>query len=299
HMGYEPPPPFDTLFDPDYTGSLDGRYESLEKYIKDINADPKEISPRDLVHVTALYDGEIRYTDTQLRRIYDALGDADALDNTLFIVTGDHGEEHNDHGSMEGHGWTLYEEVVRVPLIMRLPRCAYGGRTVGEIIESIDIAPTILDIARSRKPDSFQGRSLLPLLSRRHAGSSEEPAFSISRRFGALKASVRDGRYKLIYTGDTGPNKWGISAVPGIELYDLTSDPGEQSNIAADSLPAGRRLMKALYEWFELAQTAGDEGDLGERVHFTPEELERLRSIGYIGFGDDVESSESPASASD
>lgn len=299
HMGYEPPPPYDTLFDPDYTGSLDGKYESLEKYIKSINANPKSIAPRDLAHVTALYDGEIRYTDTQLKRVYDALNDAGDLDHTLFIVTGDHGEEHNDHGSMEGHGWTLYDEIVRVPLIMRLPRRAYGGRTVDDIVESIDIAPTILDIVGIRTPDSFQGRSVLPLLSRRKAKGADGRAFAISKRFESLKASVRDSRYKLIYTGDTGPNKWGISAIPGFELYDLTSDPGEQSSIPAETRPAGRELIKALYQWLELGPAAAVEDDVGKPVHFTPEELERLRSMGYIGFGDGAESSESPASDAD
>ena len=117
HWAYVPPKPYDSLFDPDYEGGVDGGYASLRPHIRALRR-PGESAPaladRDLAHLEALYDGEVRYVDDQLGRFFTALRDAGLWEETLVAVVSDHGEEFMEHGSLEGHQWTLFDEVVMV-----------------------------------------------------------------------------------------------------------------------------------------------------------------------------------------
>src|SRR5262249_10859476 len=110
HFDYIPPEPFDSMFDPDYTGPLDGHNIGQEGF-------PLNAPPRDIEHLKALYDGEIRYTDQTIGELLDALRSAGLLDRTLIVVTSDHGEEFLEHGN-KTHRKALYEESIHVPLIV-------------------------------------------------------------------------------------------------------------------------------------------------------------------------------------
>ena len=281
HADYDPPPPYETLFDPGYDGPASGAYRWIRPYIKYIDHDREvpPIEPRDREHVVALYDGEIRYVDDQLARLYDALAERRLLGRTLLVVTADHGEEFDDHGSMEGHGWTVYEEVVHVPLLVRFPDGRQAGTVVGGLAQSIDIGPTILDWLGLPRPRTFQGRSLLPGLG---AGlkTPRRLAFSQTRRF-APTTTVRDGRWRLIQREAPPEPRAGLALPsPGSELYDLQADPGEQHDLYGSRPAIGARLEAYLAGWrrANAALVAPARGD----VELTPAEVQRLKSLGYL-----------------
>jgi arylsulfatase A-like enzyme len=112
------------------------------------------VTPADLEHLLALYDGEIRYTDDEMGRVLDHLSARGALANTLVVVTSDHGEEFLEHGSWE-HQKTLYGEVIRVPLVVRGP--GVPARREPAPVSLLDVAPTVLAWAGLPAPASFQG----------------------------------------------------------------------------------------------------------------------------------------------
>ncbi len=298
HWDYDPPPPYDRIYNPDYRGEITGAYGSLLKYIKYRPATPGKrgkasalvaepgmerevtIAREDLDQVLALYDGEIRYTDHHLGRVIDALRLFGLLEKTLVVVTGDHGEEFMEHGSLEGHAWTMYEEVTRVPLVMRFPDGLGGGRTVERQVRNIDIMPTILDWLQLNGPPALEGKSLLPAI--RETCSIEggckmvpEVAFGETRRFKLTRASARStsGR-KVIFTN-------GGAAV---EYFDLNRDPGEQVNLreAVGDPPHEEfvRLEESLDDWLNGRDPAVDAGP-AEEVDIDQRTRDQLAAMGY------------------
>ncbi len=199
------------------------------------------------------YLGEIAYTDEGLGRVIAALKRLGLYENTLIIVTSDHGEIFShDRGSspftgadtIYTHGQTQFDEELHTPLIVKFPAAyGYAGKRVAAQVRSIDIAPTVLEALGLSPPDSFQGRSLFPLV--RGEERQERIAYSEGRRM----YSVRYGGYKYAerFTGfGLKPEHWGGEyAGEYAELYDLSADPRETRNLAAD-LPETAGRMRAL-----------------------------------------------------
>ncbi len=278
HMNYEPPLEYARRFDPTLTSTEAGSHAYLKPFIAGMQTRPVRVPSADRDRAIALYDGEIRYTDDQLKRLFGELGTAGLLANTWVFFASDHGEEFDEHGSMEGHQWTLYDEVLRVPLAIVPPAGRRMPRTVPQMVETIDIAPTILAVAGSQPPRSFEGRSLLSWVRGETPAGWEEISFSRIRRFNE-KSAVRTVRYKLIHTGGTGVNAFGVATKVGFELYDLSSDPAERNDIWRSDSPIARELAARL-----LALERGGPGTVGVRKpQISPEEIERLRSVGYVG----------------
>jgi arylsulfatase A-like enzyme len=298
HWDYDPPPPYDRIYNPGYRGKMTGAYRSLLKYIKYRPDKPGKngraaqpaaepgmerevtIAEGDLRQVLALYDGEIRYTDHHLGRVIDALRLYGLLDKTLVVVTGDHGEEFMEHGSLEGHAWTMYEEVIRVPLIMRFPDGLGGGRTVGRQVRNIDIMPTILDWLQLNGPSALEGKSLLPAIRETctiHGGCEMAPevAFGETRRFNLTRASARSaaGRKVIFTNGGT-----------AVEYFDLNRDPGEQVNLkdAGGDPPHEEfvRLEKSLDDWLNGRNPATAAGR-AEEVAIDQRTRDQLAAMGY------------------
>lgn len=277
HIDYEPPEGFDRLFDENYTGTAQGTFQWLKTYIKGMHREPNRIDPRDLEYIKSLYDGEIRYTDLHVRRLLDAVDKAVGLDHCLVILTSDHGEEFNDHGSMEGHQWTLYDEIIRVPLIVRFPGAAHAGKVVDAPVELLDIAPTILDFAEVDAPATFQGESLRPLATAEP--QTERLVYAETRRH-TTRQSIRGSRYKLIHTDDTGTNRRGVPIRAGYELYDLENDPGERNNVYDPEADIARLLVSRLHAIRASGPpTEGDDDEI--TVELSDEELRLLKSLGY------------------
>lgn len=172
HMDYDPPLDDARRFDPAIRTTDSGSYETLKGYIAGLQANVPPI-PGDVIdRAMDLYDAEIRYTDREVGRLLAELRRLGLLDRAILVVTSDHGEEFGEHGSMEGHQWTLYDEVLRVPLLISSPWTE--AVRISEIVESIDIAPTLLRFAGVTAPPTYQGRPLQPLLE--PLGGDESPS---------------------------------------------------------------------------------------------------------------------------
>jgi len=291
HWDYDPPPPYDRIYNPGYRGKMNGRYGSLMKYIKYRPEKPRRgggrpvepgmerevaIAREDLEQVLALYDGEIRYTDHHLGRVFDALKLFGLLDNTLVVITGDHGEEFMEHGSLEGHAWTMYEEVIRVPLIMRFPDGLGAGLAVERQVRNIDIMPTILRWLEQSLPAGLEGESLLPAIRESCTIDGDcmvEPglAFGETRRFKVTRASARSGTGRKVILTNGGEK---------VEYFNLKQDPGEQVNLYEEGAPPPSRefarLEAALEDWV-AGRTAGRAGS----VEIDQRTRDQLAAMGY------------------
>jgi arylsulfatase A-like enzyme len=276
HMDYAPPAPYDTLYDPDYDGPADGSYAFARPYIDHVQSDARDVAARDRLHMQARYDGEIRYVDAQLERLFAALEASVGLDSSLVVLLSDHGEEFDDHGSMEGHGFTHYEEVLHVPLILRLPGRQHAGRVVSEPVELLDVAPTVLDLVGVPAPAAFQGRSLARFWNGSPPVDAPAMAYAETEHYGLSIRSLRGARFKLIQTSGEPRNAFGAPIRSGYELYDLTGDPDEQSDLWPDQRDAAQPLLSRL----EALAPAAPAEPL-EEVELPEIDAELLRRLGY------------------
>lgn len=260
HYDYAPPPPYDTMFDPDYEGTV----TSLNFYWND--AIRPGMAPRDLQHIVALYDGEIAYTDSYVGRLFDELRDRGLWDDALVVLTADHGDEFFEHGE-KGHERNLFGTTLDVPLIVKLPGGERAGSRSDQFVSLVDVADTLLDVAGTPSTGVSQGRSLHAML----AGEQEpRPLFA---SLGHDTAIIDDG-HKLI------SEPQGHAGHVRHLLFDLLDDPGERRNLAStlvdrrDSMATKQRAWAALASEAQLL--AEDVEDLDPAV------LERLRALGYI-----------------
>ena len=182
HYDYIPPPEIAALFvDPNYRGPVTGR-----EFARTIR-DRTRLSPADRAHLIGLYDAEIRFTDTIVGQLVDRLEGAGLLEDTVVIVTADHGEEFFEHQGW-GHQSSLFDEQILIPLIVRWP-AVFEPRAVPDQVRLIDVMPTVLSIAGMRRQPATQGRSLLPLM----MGEALEPTSALAelhvdkRRLQALR----------------------------------------------------------------------------------------------------------------
>jgi arylsulfatase A-like enzyme/Flp pilus assembly protein TadD len=217
------------------------------------------------------YDGTVAWSDELVGRLVDALRQASALDNTLLIVTSDHGEALGDHGE-DVHGYFVYEATLRVPLIIRGPGVRPGTRVDG-VARTVDLFSTIVELAGLGGTQATSGRSLVPAL--QGSGVSDEPSFGESLMpllqygWSDLRA-VRDRRWKYILA-------------PKPELYDLDRDPGELRNLA-DAEPARARALRGSIEARLKTEQAAARTETAA-AGIPPEVLERLGALGYVGPG--------------
>ncbi len=165
HYDYHPDPELARLFDPDYDGPYDGTNWFFDEDVMTWATKPpfeRRIPERDLRHVMAMYDAEIHWVDAHVGRILQRVADLGLEDDTLVVVTADHGDEFFDHGSI-GHRSTVWPELCRVPLVIRVPGGA-AGRRVPEMVSLVDVAPTLLELCGLPPLPEAEGRSLAPFL---------------------------------------------------------------------------------------------------------------------------------------
>jgi arylsulfatase A-like enzyme len=263
HYDYAAPPEYVRRFDPDYQGQLDARdFEKNEALHAGMPA-------RDLEHLIALYDAEIRFTDDVLGRMLAALGERGMLEDALLVFTADHGEEFFEHGD-KGHGHTLFDEVVRVPLIFHWPGHFEAGGVVTDQVCLVDLMPTLLALAGSARPSREQGRDVSPLL--RGVALASEPALCEVQMGRPRLRALRTSEYKLIEPlGDGGP----------AYAFDLALDPDERCPLEPDGDPWRARL-----ETLERLQDAV-EARPGPRARAAELSDELRRRLGDLGYADD------------
>jgi arylsulfatase A-like enzyme len=272
HIDYAPPPPYDQQFGGD-PAAADGSYDFVRNLVPYLGKPVAPLSPAGRERLVALYDGEIRYADAQLGRLLRALEARGG--ECLVIVLSDHGEEFGEHGSYEGHGWTLYDEVLHVPLVLRLPHGEAAGTVVEAPVTLLDVAPSVLEVLGLPAHPAFEGQSLLGL-ARGEPAPRGRLLFAQTDRAGTRLRAVRGERFKWIEVRDAGAAALGLPAREGRELYDLASDPGEQRALRGEELPVARYLASALE-----AEEGAARGAVPVPVELSDAERERLRALGY------------------
>ncbi len=261
HYDYAPPARYTALFDPDYRGDTDFSHFAGNRAIG------PGMSARDLQHLIALYDGEIRYTDEHVGQIFELLRGAGRYADAVVAVTSDHGDEFFEHGS-KGHRQSLFDEVLRIPLLLKLPGARGAGRVVHEQVRLIDLFPTFLSLAGIRLP-GVQGRDLLPLL----AGEPWAPSAALATLYRG------EGRWLALRFPE---KKLLVHEQGGERLHDLREDPGERTPLTGDRDQARlrERLDSALLESERLRHERGLEPvPMGE---LAPELEARLQALGYL-----------------
>ena len=227
----------------------------------------------DIDYIAGVYLGEAGFVDAQVGRLVAGLKEIGIYDRTALVVTSDHGEEFWEHDGFE-HGHTLYDELIRIPLIIKPPATISPAlKVVDAQVRVVDIMPTIFGIVGVEQPGSFVGDSLMPLMMGEEA--TDRVAFSEATLYGSDKLSWRTSKYKLIY--DTDP----ASRRPA-EVYDWRNDPGEQNDLADSHPEIARELYQELQSFVEqLAIQAASMSEL-EPTPMGPRHIEQLRSLGYI-----------------
>lgn len=286
HLPYRPHAGPSERFSRGYEGSLP-KVISLQT-VDWINQGRLKIDAADLAYIVARYDGEIAYTDLQLGQLFQSLREMGVWEKTLVIVTSDHGEEFGEHGWVAWHSHTLFDELLKVPFVMKVPE-RFAGRVVDQQTRGIDLAPTILGMLGMPKPESMQGVSLQPLLDSRVSGPGP-PALS-ERESETPLISWRTDNAKLMYPRDalTG-EKWFASfslmsaaeyakIKPHRALFDLRLDPGESNDTYRRQAALGRTLLDDLTQTHDrdvLLAPPEKEADVDSNLR------DRLRALGYV-----------------
>jgi arylsulfatase A-like enzyme len=230
---------------------------------------------RDLRFPRARYAGEVSYVDAAIGELRAELERLAIADHTIILVTGDHGESLGEHGIYFGHAG-LYEASLRVPLVVWGPgRVAQGRR--GELVSSLDVAPTLLGLAGLPVPPTMQGRDLL-------ADSLPEIEIVSVANHGR-QIMLRDGRWKLIRTLEGFYYVDAFAPRAGDrELYDLWADPAERVNLVSGEPETTARLDAKVDAWLAVRSTNGSRQDRlrGTAVGLSREQQEGLRALGYV-----------------
>lgn len=267
HHPYTPDPKWLGLFDRGYEGELP---DSISiRLLRQINRGQVEIDEADLDHIRATYDAEIRSMDEAFGALIRGLTERGLLDRTLVVLTSDHGEEFGEHGMVGWHSHTLYEELLKVPLVVRPPLAGSDGSRpsvldtrIDSRVRSIDIAPTVLEILGLPPHPSFDGRSLVALALGDEEERSEDRV-SIAYwddRDGAIHQSITARHFKLHKQ----------------ELYDLEADPGERVDLSAERPELAARMLTRL-EDIVLSRQATE----SEAIELDEETEKQLRALGY------------------
>ncbi len=269
--------------DPAYDGVITGSIADFARHAH------FRAHPEDLDHFRALYDAEVSSTDRALGEFVDWLDGAGLLADTHLLFTADHGEEFLEHGAT-GHSVKLYEESIRVPLLWIGPGVP-AGRRVDALAGLVDVLPTLLDVLDLPAPDTpLQGRSLRPTWSAEPARRAWRPALLLE---GPAKGGRRAEEPPVVRGIVTLTHKilarGSAAGRPGwqtLEIFDLRADPGEQNGrTVTPDLGALSPDDKDLVRLYELevrrALNHGSPGSVPE-IELPEEELERLRSLGYL-----------------
>lgn len=286
-----------------HTYKLHSPYEPSEEFLARLHPPPREKQMANLTNeaqflppaavplradMEALYDGEVMQFDHYFGEFIAYLKRAGIYDRSTIVLLSDHGEEFGDHGGWF-HGHSHYQEVARVPLLIKFPDGRHAGRLVSETVSLCDALPTVLDTLGLKAPPGLDGISLLPLLAGKTPANRVVASSTTASRFNPYlpqRFALFSGRYKLIYNFELSEQariyyqSAGLPPPrPQIELYDLVADPLELHNIAAREKNLVNSLrpevVRVLQEIRKNERKAGDSA-------MPAEDRDMLRSLGYL-----------------
>ncbi|HXV61203.1 MAG TPA: sulfatase [Vicinamibacteria bacterium] len=298
HDPFEPRPPYASLWaDPEKKHKHEEELAAVRKVITEPLAQNFGMPSRTELEQAGIdadqyvsydkdwYDGSIRGMDAEVGRLLERLRMLGLEESTLVVFVGDHGEEFLDHGRTF-HGQSVYGELTRVPLMMRWPAGLPAGRVIDAVTETIDIMPTLLALSGLDLPETIQGHSLVPLFRSEDRSWQARPAFSEKAPTKPQAGSpwpaeteaysIVQGEWKLIHNIVPEEGK------PEFELFRFADDPLDQNNVAAENDDVVRRLSETLEGWRQMANAAKLSPDSEHIEGMSQQQLERLRSLGYI-----------------
>lgn len=258
---------------------LHGPYDVMGSPVFDNKTYPTQSRKEKTINV---YDGRIVYVDKQIHRIWEYLNQLNMSEKTLLIITADHGNEFYDHKG-RGHGHTLYEELIRVPLIVVNPYLPKIGQRVEKQVSLIDIPTTVLDFINLKPPEQMKGESLLTLSTDSLHGL--EPSYDLSyTKSGKRRLRTKAGRSRIrrvILESLRVDNKWKIivGSDGKTELYNLKKDKKEQKDLS-DIKPFMVEVLKK-----KLAEESSKLKSLApkkEEHKLSPDVKNKLRALGYL-----------------
>ncbi|MCP5042263.1 MAG: sulfatase [bacterium] len=268
HGPYAPPPEYHALFSDDYSGRWQDAYPVLDTF--NVNNGKTQVSKAELANITDLYDAEIRQLDTLFGAFWQALEAEGRLDETIVIITSDHGEDLMEHGWLQ-HGTTLYDPALRVPFVV----VADGRVSQGAVLDcqrsQTDLMPTVLELAGLPIPEGLDGKSLANALARGRC-DEDRPAFSelleptYERHADLPLVSLRHRGWKLIRHLKS----------DRLERYRIDRDPQEARNVKDEALTDS--LEEQLDAYIEARPQGVD--DIVEEI--SPEVRAHLEALGYL-----------------
>lgn len=280
HSSYTPPPPYDRMY---RTDSLP--IEGSQKDIKAAREKLKKSGNRAISEVgvlNALYGGEISYLDEHLGRLFEGLRKSGVWDNSLVILTGDHGETMVEHREWFDHGRQVYDTTIKPPLIVRFPKAKSGGRRVTNVVSSVDVMPTVLDWLGITGPERMEGATFAAVRNgenlAKHGPVFCEATKPFYKRYENDPTWRNQKKMKCIRT-----ERWKLAWLPlenTYELYDLAADSTEQINLLArpdfDPPPLVEELKRKLHAW------AGQANPLWTEKVSSELSTKMLRDMGYV-----------------
>ncbi len=306
HAPYDPPEPYRDMFVRDeHWGAWDGYDVPFgDTHVGRIEHWLAIDDSTDVDLYVARYDAEIRYVDAKVGELLRELERLGLADDTLVVLVADHGESLGEHGWYFSHGLSLHETDVHVPLLFRLPGRLPAGRVVDGQVESVDIAPTVLDLLGIPTPPTMEGRSLVPLLLGDRREGEPVTHMEAGSRIGRQRKGIRTERWKLVYNADGidldrepfspflylrvhrvnqlwatrrgGPGRYAMWS-----LWDLANDPAEERDLYRERPEVVERLRPLLVDW--IAREPADRRPKRMReADMSPELREQLRSLGYV-----------------
>jgi arylsulfatase A-like enzyme len=283
HNPYACPFPYKTMF---LEEAAQWRHLDLTSYLGGKPGVFRKLTDDERRNVIGLYNGEIRYTDEKfIGPLIERLKEIGIYDQTMIVFTSDHGEEFFDHGGW-GHGHSLYDESLKVPLIIKFPASLYKGQRVSSVVSLVDVFPTILEeMGVGASELNIDGRSLFPLIRGKERGDRESLAdiapYILDSHI-PQKIAMNKGKEKLILNKKFTPEDIGffIASPPSldpVEIYDLGQDPKEQHNIANRRAELANQIIERINQIYQEAKKRNT-----KKLVIDEELRKQLKALGYI-----------------
>jgi len=276
HSDYEAPSPFEKSFTEEQIDKHLGKTRTLKGVLKGQTV----LSARELEQVITLYDQEIHYTDHHIGQLITKLKESGQFDDTLIIIGADHGEEFLEHGGVL-HQTSLYDELLRAPLIFHYPKRFPKNKRVQTQVQNMDIVPTLMEFCGLPLPEDFRGKSLL-------ASILEEPNEEENYSFAHLDISSfnlgceewKESILRTVYMARSNAEKLIYEPLKeSFEYYDLIADPKELNDLFTHDALENRAIKEALLNWYTQMERRPDDS---QKMDLEQETLDRLEALGYI-----------------